>query len=55
MCSINDAFLERTRTKSMFIGYLSKLRSNYGSLQPNIICIYLNHNVTLLWLYIIEV
>ena len=31
MCSNNDDLLDCTRKKSMFIGYVNKLRSNYGT------------------------
>ena len=36
MCSNDDDFLDCTHKKSMFIGYVNKLRSNYGNLQLNV-------------------
>ena len=36
-----------TFKKSMFIGYVNKLRSNFGKMQPSVIAIYLKHIVVL--------
>ena len=37
MCSNNDDLLDCTRKRSMFIGYVNKLRSNYGNLQHTVL------------------
>ena len=37
MCSTHDDFRDCTRKKSMFIGYVNKLRSNDGNLQHNVL------------------
>ena len=37
MCSNNDDLIDCTRKKSMFIGYVNKLRSNYGNLQHTVL------------------
>ena len=37
MCSNNDDLLDCTRKKYMFIGYVNKLRSNYGNLQHTVL------------------
>ena len=36
MCSNNDDLLDCTRNKSMFIGYVNKLRSIYDNLQHTV-------------------
>ena len=37
MCSNNNDLLDYTRKQSIFIGYVNKLRSNYGNLQHTVL------------------
>ena len=37
MCRNSEDLLDGTPKKSMFIGYVNKLRSNYSNLQPNVL------------------